>query len=74
MFLPFTGLTSGAGSYGGGGFLDAYIPEGNTILLNFNKAYNPYCAYSPRYSCPIPRSKNDLSVKIEAGVKDFGTP
>lgn len=72
LFLPFTDLTSGDGSYGGGRFLDAYIPKGNTMVLDFNKAYNPYCAYNPNYSCPIPPSENDLLVRIEAGVKDFG--
>ncbi len=72
LFLPFTDLTSGDGSYGGGRFLDQRIPEGETIIINFNKAYNPYCAYSARYSCPIPPKENDLLVRIEAGVKAFG--
>ncbi len=72
LFLPFTDWTSGDGSYGGGRFLDAYIPEGDIIILNFNKAYNPYCAYNQRYSCPIPPKENDLGVRVEAGVKDFG--
>ena len=72
LFLPFTDLTSGDGSYGGGRFLDARIPIGDTIVLDFNKAYNPYCAYNSRYSCPIPPKENDLLVRVEAGVKDFG--
>ncbi len=72
LFLPFTDLTSGDGSYGGGRFLDQRIPEGDTMVIDFNKAYNPYCAYSSRYSCPIPPKENDLLVRIEAGVKDFG--
>ncbi|CAM3445301.1 DUF1684 domain-containing protein [Aequorivita lipolytica] len=72
LFLPFTDLTSGDGSYGGGRFLDQRIPEGDTIVIDFNKAYNPYCAYSARYSCPIPPKENDLLIRIEAGVKDFG--
>lgn len=71
LFLPFTDLTSGDGSYGGGRFLDARIPEGNTIVLDFNKAYNPYCAYNKKFSCPIPPKENDVLVRIEAGVKDF---
>jgi len=71
LFLPITDLTSGDGSYGGGRFLDAYIPEGDTLILDFNKLYNPYCAYNKRYSCPIPPKQNDLLVRIEAGVKDF---
>ncbi len=72
LFLPFTDLTSGDGSYGGGRFLDQRIPEGDTIIIDFNKAYNPYCAYSARYSCPIPPKENDLLIRIEAGVKAFG--
>lgn len=71
LFLPFTDLTSGDGSYGGGRFLDQRIPEGDTITIDFNKAYNPYCAYNPRYSCPIPPKENDLAIRIEAGVKDY---
>jgi uncharacterized protein (DUF1684 family) len=71
LFLPFTDLTSGDGSYGGGRYIDLFIPEGNTIELDFNKAYNPYCAYSSNYSCPIPPRANDLKIRIEAGVKDF---
>lgn len=72
LFLPFTDLTCGDGSYGGGRFLDQWIPEGDTIMIDFNKAYNPYCAYSSRFSCPIPPKENDLLIRIEAGVKDFG--
>ncbi len=72
LFLPFTDLTSGDGSYGGGRFLDARIPKGDKMVLDFNKAYNPYCAYNSKYSCPIPPSVNDLLVRVEAGVKDFG--
>ena len=71
LFLPFTDLTSGDGTYGGGRFMDCYIPEGDTIILDFNKSYNPYCAYSPRYSCPIPPLENHLEIRIEAGVKAF---
>lgn len=71
LFVPFTDLTSGDGSYGGGRYLDQRIPESDTLLLDFNKAYNPYCAYNPRYSCPIPPKENDLLIRIEAGVKDF---
>ncbi|MCB0466119.1 MAG: DUF1684 domain-containing protein [Aequorivita sp.] len=72
LFLPFTDLTSGDGSYGGGRFLDQRIPKGDTIVIDFNKAYNPYCAYSHRFSCPIPPKENDLLIRIEAGVKAFG--
>lgn len=71
LFLPFTDLTSGDGSYGGGRYLDLRIPENDFVILDFNKAYNPYCAYNAKYSCPIPPKENDLPFRIEAGVKDF---
>lgn len=69
LFLPFTDYTSGVCSYGGGRYLDVNIPEGDVIYLDFNKAYNPYCAYNYKYSCPIPPEQNDLPVEIKAGVK-----
>jgi hypothetical protein len=72
LFLPYTDLTSGDGSYGGGKYLDLKIPDGETIIIDFNKTYNPYCAYSHRYSCPVPPEENDLLVRIEAGVKEYG--
>ena len=72
LFVPFTDLTSGDGSYGGGRYIELDIPTSETIYINFNLAYNPYCAYSSRYSCPIPPKENDILVRIEAGVKDFG--
>jgi len=71
LFLPFTDLTSGDGSYGGGRFLDTTIPSADTMVLDFNKAYNPYCAYNSAYSCPIPPKENDLLLRVEAGVKAF---
>lgn len=70
LFAPFTDETNGFTSYGGGRYLDLKIPETQEkITLDFNKAYNPYCAYSAQYSCPIPPRENDLALKIEAGVK-----
>ncbi len=71
LFLPFKDWTNGNGSYGGGRFMDLKIPEGDTIILDFNKAYNPYCAYNDRYSCPIPPRENHLEIAIEAGVKAY---
>ncbi|MCV9385349.1 DUF1684 domain-containing protein [Reichenbachiella ulvae] len=69
LFLPFTDMTSGDDSYGAGRYLDLIIPDGDQIILDFNKAYNPYCAYSEGYSCPIPPSENNLQVRIESGIK-----
>lgn len=74
LFLPFTDLTGGNGSYGGGRYLDMTIPNGDSVIIDFNKAYNPYCAYNPKYSCPIPPEENDILVRIEAGVKNFSKP
>lgn len=71
LFLPFTDLTSGDGSYGGGRYIDLTVPEGKTIIVDFNTAYNPYCVYNHTYSCPIPPEQNDLQVAVKAGVKDF---
>lgn len=71
LFLPFTDLTNGVNTYGGGRYIDLRIPGGNLIEIDFNKAYNPYCAYNEKYSCPIPPEENDLYIEIEAGVKDF---
>jgi len=71
LFIPFTDATNGETSYGGGRYLDLRIPTGKTITLNFNKAYNPYCAYNGKYSCPIPSSENDISAAIPVGVKAY---
>ncbi len=71
LFVPFRDATSGLKSYGGGRFIDAHIIEGDKIIIDFNKAYNPYCVYSKKYSCPIPPSENYLEIKVNAGEKDF---
>ncbi|MFC5626391.1 DUF1684 domain-containing protein [Algoriphagus winogradskyi] len=68
LFLPFTDLTNGIETYGGGRYMGLSIPNGDTIELDFNKAYNPYCAYVAGYACPIPPKENDISVAINAGV------
>ena len=69
LFIPFRDATSAKSTYGGGRYLDARIPEGKSMLLDFNQAYNPYCAYSYKFSCPIPPKENTLEVAIEAGEK-----
>jgi uncharacterized protein (DUF1684 family) len=69
LFLPFTDLSNGSESYGGGRFIDLRIPAGDSLLIDFNKAYNPYCAYNSRYSCPIPPKENHLNIKALAGTK-----
>jgi len=72
LFLPFLDETNGLESYGGGRYVDVRIPESDTMEIDFNTAYNPYCAYNDKYSCPIVPRKNYLKTRIEAGVKAFG--
>ena len=71
LFLPFTDKTNGDSSYGGGRYLDLKLPEGDTMIIDFNQAYNPYCAYNHKYSCPVPPKSNDLDIEILAGVKTY---
>ncbi|GAB5418659.1 MAG: DUF1684 domain-containing protein [Crocinitomicaceae bacterium] len=69
LFIPFRDATKGQETYGGGRYLDIRIPDSTEILIDFNQAYNPYCAYSHRYSCPIPPEENTLDIPIRAGEK-----
>jgi hypothetical protein len=71
LFLPFTDATNGNETYGGGRYIDLSIPNGDQIVIDFNKAYNPYCTYNKKYSCPIVPSQNALDIEIFAGVKAF---
>ena len=71
LFLPFSDLTSGKESYIGGRYIDLRISNSDEMILDFNKAYNPYCAYSSRFSCPLVPLENHLEVAILAGVKKF---
>jgi uncharacterized protein (DUF1684 family) len=71
LFLPFLDETNGIETYGGGRFLDMKVPKSNEVIIDFNKAYNPYCAYNHKYSCPIVPLENQLAVEINAGVKKF---
>ncbi len=70
LFLPFMDETNGDTSYGGGRYLDLEISDiqDNKMIIDFNKAYNPYCAYSKYYNCPIPPANNYLNTEIKAGV------
>lgn len=73
LFLPFTDGTNGTETYGGGRYIDLNTAdfENGEVVIDFNKAYNPYCAFSGRYSCPKPPDENHLLVKIEAGEKQY---
>ncbi|WP_436517750.1 DUF1684 domain-containing protein [Ekhidna sp. To15] len=69
--LAFGDDTSGDSTYGGGRYLDVVIGKSNLVTLDFNKAYNPYCAYFDDYTCPLPPVENLLNVPIEAGEKNY---
>lgn len=74
FFIPFTDGTSGKESYAGGKYIDFTISDiktGNILFIDFNKSYNPYCAFSKGYSCPIPPEENKLNIEIRAGEMDF---
>lgn len=71
LFLPFLDNTNGEGSYSGGRYVEGRIPEGDSIIIDFNSAYNPYCAYNDKYSCPIVPRSNYIDAYVKAGVKAF---
>ncbi len=71
LFIPFTDDTNGKETYDVGRYLEFRIPKTEVIILDFNKCYNPYCSYSPVYSCPIPPEVNYLPMEIKAGEKKF---
>lgn len=75
LFLPFTDATTGNETYDSGRYIDLTIADiqNNQVVIDFNKAYNPYCAYvSGVYNCPIPPKENRLSIAIKAGEKKYG--
>jgi len=75
LFIPFTDATSGEETYESGRYIDLEIKDltNENVLIDFNKAYNPYCAYvSGKYNCPIPPAENRLIVAIRAGERSFG--
>ncbi len=77
LFLPFTDSTTGHETYEGGRYIDLSIKDiqNDSIALDFNKAYNPYCAYvSGTYNCPIPPRENTLPIAVEAGEKAYSKP
>ncbi|WP_295790610.1 DUF1684 domain-containing protein [Mucilaginibacter sp.] len=73
LFLPFADETNGTTTYGGGRYIDMRTGDikGNTAVVDFNKAYNPYCAFAAGYSCPKPPDENRLEAAIEAGEKNY---
>lgn len=75
LFVPFTDLTSGTETYPAGRYLDLDLTKSGIYVLDFNRAYNPYCYYNKTYDCPIPPRENRLQVPIRAGekTKDIAT-
>ena len=71
LFLPFLDETNEDETYGGGRYLDLFLNGTDSIIIDFNKAYNPKCVYDENFSCPIVPRKNFLNTRIEAGVKNF---
>ena len=73
LFLPFMDETNSEESYGGGRYLDLKTTDiqAGQIVIDFNKAYNPYCAYSDGYQCPMPPRENYLKLKVMAGEKQY---
>ena len=73
LFLPFTDESNHKTTYGGGRYIDIKATEikDGMLEIDFNKAYNPYCAYSSGYQCPVPPEENDLPIAILAGEKKY---
>jgi len=71
LFLPFLDDTNGNESYGGGRYINLDIPQVDNLIIDFNSAFNPYCVYDEKYSCPIVPRENYLPLEIKAGVKKF---
>ena len=69
LFVPFTDLTTGKDTYQAGRFLDIDRSATGIYVVDFNRAYNPYCYYNPTYDCPYPPKENRLSVAIRAGER-----
>lgn len=73
LFLPFTDETNTITTYGGGRYIDLDLTQikRKKLEIDFNKSYNPYCAYSDGYRCPVPPEENDLTIPINAGEKNY---
>ncbi len=74
LFLPFRDATSGRESYAGGRYLDLTPDDEGNVVIDFNLAYSPFCAYNDSYSCALPPAENWLTVPIEAGEKTWRKP
>jgi uncharacterized protein (DUF1684 family) len=72
LFFIFRDETAGKETYGAGRFLYSDMPRDGKVILDFNKAYNPPCAFTPYATCPLPPPENRLAIRIEAGEKKYG--
>jgi hypothetical protein len=72
LFYIFKDQTSGKETYGAGRFLYSGMPQDGKVVLDFNKAYNPPCSFTPYATCPLPPPENRLPVRVEAGEKKYG--
>lgn len=70
-FVPFSDKSNGKETYPAGRYLDVEIKSDEFVTLDFNLAYNPYCAYDESFVCPIPPSENSLKINIKAGEKKY---
>jgi uncharacterized protein len=73
LFCPFRDLSNKDSTYGGGRYMDFKLSDikNKEVIMDFNTCYNPYCAYSYRYSCPVPPKENTLNIRVNAGVKKW---
>ena len=71
LFMPFVDATAPEETYGAGRYLEPEVTTPNRVRVDFNLAYNPYCAYNENWSCPLPPRENRLKVRIEAGEKNY---
>ena len=71
LFIPFKDITNSSLTYGAGRYIDIPMPKSNKVIIDFNSAYNPYCAYYDRWSCPLVPLENHLNVIIPVGEKKY---
>jgi len=69
LWIPFSDATNGNGTYSAGRYVDLNDAPGDSVVVDFNRAYNPTCVYNPRYACPLPPDENDVPFPIRAGEK-----
>lgn len=73
LFIPFKDITNGESTYGGGRYIDLKMNDikNGKVIIDFNKCYNPWCAFSDGYNCPVPPIENHFDLAIQAGEKNF---